>query len=93
MFVRISSKQLLLVDRDNKDQIQIGSTPFKGYVAVAGRLSDYSYHQPPIPEDLYDDHQQRVLVHRNKQYNPDNTKLVKRIIMLPRIGRRSVRSA
>ena len=46
----------------------------------------------PIPKNFYDYHQ-RQFWHLNKpQYRPDGLQLAKRIIMLPRVGRRSIRS-
>ncbi|CAF3028097.1 unnamed protein product [Rotaria sp. Silwood2] len=91
-FVRISSTQPLLDDDDDEDQTKLDSLFFKNYLAALGQLTNNTRHKFNILQHLYDDHQQTNLFNQNKQYNPDSGQLAKRIIMLPRVGRRSIRS-
>ncbi len=91
IFVRMSSTQPVL-DNDDEYQTQ-GNHPYlNNYIAASARYASNNLHRLDIPANLYDRDQQQQFYH-NKQYNPDNVQLAKRIIMLPRVGRRSIRSA
>ncbi|CAF0850432.1 unnamed protein product [Adineta steineri] len=83
-FVRISSTSPVYAD-DDEDQASVDNTFLNNYAVASGRFH--------IPENLnnYHHHQQHKF-YQNKQDNPDNVQLSKRIIMLPRVGRRSIRS-
>lgn len=87
-FIQISNTQPLLVDND-EDQYQVDNPFLSNNLLTSGRFVRNYLHGFDIPEHLYNHHQQQQLL---KQYNPDNVKLTKRIIMLPRVGRRSIRS-
>ncbi|CAF1088856.1 unnamed protein product [Rotaria sp. Silwood1] len=89
-FVRISSTQPLLDDNDDEDQTKLYSPFFKNYVAALGRLTSNTRHKFHIPQHIHDDHQQKKLLHQTKEHHPDSEQLTKRIIMLPRVGRRSI---
>lgn len=91
-FLRITSTQPLLDNEEDDDQTQLDDSLLNTYIAIPGRFSNYNHHQFNIPQNFYDDHQQQESYYRNKQYNPANVNVFKRIIMLPRVGRRSVRS-
>jgi hypothetical protein len=88
-YVRISSTQPLLNSDDDEDQAEVYEPFLNNLIIKSGRFP------PNNPESLYDYHeeQQPQLFHQNKQYHPDNLQLAKRIIMLPRVGRRSIRSS
>ncbi|CAF0966614.1 unnamed protein product [Rotaria sordida] len=88
-FVQFISTQPLL-DDDDEDQTQLDSPFFNNYVIASGRIPNNIHHKLNIPQYLYDDHEQNKLFHQNKQYYPDSDQFVKRIIMLPRVGRRSI---
>jgi hypothetical protein len=90
-FVQIGSTQPLL-DDDDDVQAQVDSTVLNNYAAALGRYGSNYPRAFNIPENFYD-HRQQQLFYPTKQYNPDNVQLAKRIIMLPRVGRRSIRSA
>jgi len=91
-FIRISSTQPFYTD-DDDDQIQVDNLFPNNYFAASGRLTINNPHRFNVPESLYNHHQQQQqLLYQNKQYNPDNVQLAKRIIMLPRVGRRSIES-
>jgi hypothetical protein len=90
-FIRISNTQPLLDDGD-EDQNQVDTSFLNNYFAASGRSARNYPRGFDIPESLFDHHRQQQLYYQNKQYNPDNVQLAKRIIMLPRVGRRSVRS-
>jgi hypothetical protein len=76
-FIQIGSTLPTLVD-DDEDQAQMDNSFINNYATVADRLNG------KIPfEDLY---------YHRKPFNSDNIQLGKRIIMLPRVGRRSIRS-
>jgi hypothetical protein len=85
IFVQITNTQPL-VDDDDERPTQFYDPTFNNYIVRSGRFVNNNPYRLNIPENLYDYYQQ------NKQYNPDNVQLAKRIIMLPRVGRRSVRS-
>ncbi len=92
-FIQISSTQPL-VDDDGEDQTQVYDPLFNNYIFESGRfVRNNPYNVNNIPESLYDYQQQQQFVQENKQYNPENIQLAKRIIMLPRVGRRSVLSS
>ncbi len=91
-FVRISSTQPLVND-DGEDQTQVYDPLLNNYIFQSGRFIRNNPYSANIPENLYDYHQQQQLAQQNKQYNPDNIQLAKRIIMLPRVGRRSILSS
>jgi hypothetical protein len=91
-FIRISSTQPFYAD-DDDDQIQVDNSFPNNYFAASGQLTINNPHRFNVPESLYNPHQQQQqLFYQNKQYNPDNVQLAKRIIMLPRVGRRSIES-
>ncbi len=85
-FIQYSNTQPLfnVINDDNDDPTQAYDDMLNNYISQSNRLN--------IPENLYNYYQQQQLVHQNKQYHPDNLHLAKRIIMLPRVGRRSIRS-
>jgi len=91
-FIQISSTQPL-VDDDGEDQTQVYDPLFNNYIIESGRFVRNNPYSVNIPESLYDYQQQQQFVQENKQYNPDNIQLAKRIIMLPRVGRRSILSS
>jgi hypothetical protein len=74
-FIRIGNAQPTLID-DDEDQTQVDNSFINNYVAGGNRLNG----EIPLENFLY----------HKKQFNPDNVHLAKRIIMLPRVGRRSV---
>ena len=93
-FVQISNTQPLLDDGD-EDQNQIDNSLLNNYFLAPGQFGRNHHRGFDVPENSYDHHrqqQQQQLFYQNKQYNPDTVQLNKRIIMLPRVGRRSVRS-
>jgi hypothetical protein len=79
-FIQIGNTRSTFVDDndDDEDQIQIENSFVNNYPSINDRLNGKS----PL-EDFY---------YNKKQFNPDDVQLIKRIIMLPRVGRRSIRS-
>lgn len=86
-FVRISNTQPLF-DNDDDGQTQVYDPFFNKYIVESGRFARNTPYRLNIPESLYAYHQQQ----QQQQFNPNNLQLAKRIIMLPRVGRRSIRS-
>lgn len=77
-FIQIGSAQPSIVDDDDM-QTQLENPFIDNY---ANGINDRVYGKVPLEDYFY----------HKKQLNPDNVQLAKRIIMLPRVGRRSVRS-
>ncbi|CAF1016728.1 unnamed protein product [Adineta steineri] len=77
-FIQIGNAQPIIIDDDDY-QNQIENSFINNYAAT---INDRLISRIPI-EDFY---------YHKKQFNPDNVQLSKRIIMLPRVGRRSIRS-
>jgi hypothetical protein len=76
-FIQLGNTLPTLVD-DDEDQTQVENSFVNNYGTVNDRLNG------KIPfEDFY---------YHKKPFNSDNVQLAKRIIMLPRVGRRSIRS-
>ncbi len=76
-FIQYSNTQPLFNDDNDADQIQMYDEILNNYLTGSGRFNN-----PESSDDYY--------YHQNKQYEPDNIQLAKRIIMLPRVGRRSI---
>ncbi|CAF2039151.1 unnamed protein product [Rotaria magnacalcarata] len=87
-FFQISSAQPLLYEGDDGDQIQLNNLVFTNHLAGLSRLPSYNHYKANLPQNVYEDHLAEETFYRNKQFNPGNLQLAKRIIMLPRIGRR-----
>ena len=86
-FVRISSTQPFLDDDvDENDLARIDSSLLNNYVAAPGRFASNYPRGFNYPESVVDSHQWSSL-HPN---NLNRVHLAKRIIMLPRVGRRSL---
>ncbi len=81
-FIQYSNTQPLLNDDNDEEQTRIYDEILNNYIPRQGQLN--------IPESLYNYHHRQQLFPQNKQYHPDNLQLAKRIIMLPRVGRRSI---
>ncbi|CAF0767827.1 unnamed protein product [Adineta ricciae] len=77
-FIQLGSSQPTIVD-DDEVQSQIDTSFLNNYANI---INDRFNGKIPV-EDYY---------YHKKQFNPDNVQLAKRIIMLPRVGRRSVQS-
>ncbi|UJR26669.1 hypothetical protein I4U23_007986 [Adineta vaga] len=78
----IRTQPLFAADADDDDQqAQMENFFFNNYADLEG--------QYPYPGSLINYHQER-LSHPKQAYHPDDVHLAKRIIMLPRVGRRSV---
>ncbi len=76
--IQIGCTRSTFVD-DDEDQNPIENSLANNYVSLNDRLNE------KIPfEDYY--------YNNKKQFNPGDVQLTKRIIMLPRVGRRSIRS-
>lgn len=86
-FIQISSTQPVLND-DDEDQTQLDNSVYIDYPARVGRIP-YSHHnQHNNPGNVYVDPLRYDLFNQDKRYVPDNAHLTKRVIMLPRVGRR-----
>ena len=75
--MQLGHSQPTLLD-DDEDQVQADNSFLNSYASLSERLNGKS----PF-EDFY---------YHKKPFNSENVQLAKRIIMLPRVGRRSVRS-
>ncbi|UJR22418.1 hypothetical protein I4U23_025478 [Adineta vaga] len=80
-FIQIGNTQpTIATAADDEVQTQIENSFINNYAsALNDRLNG---------KLSYDDY-----YYHKKQFNPDSVQLAKRIIMLPRVGRRSIRSA
>ncbi|CAF3180234.1 unnamed protein product [Rotaria socialis] len=87
-FLQISSTQPLLYGDDDDDQAQLDNLVFTYHLADPGRLPSYNHHKTNFPQNVYEDHLADETFYRNNQFSPGNLQWTKRIIMLPRIGRR-----
>jgi hypothetical protein len=76
-FIQIGNTRSTFVD-DDEDPSQFETSFINNYGSINDRLN------AKIPfEDFY---------YNKKPFNTDDVQLMKRIIMLPRVGRRSIRS-
>lgn len=76
-FIQFGNARSTLTD-DDEDQAQVENSFINNYASINDRLNG------KIPfEDFY---------YNKKPLNSDDVQVMKRIIMLPRVGRRSIRS-
>jgi hypothetical protein len=76
-FIQIGNTRSTFID-DDEDPTQFENSFINNYASINDRLNG------KIPfEDFY---------YNKKPFNADDIQLTKRIIMLPRVGRRSIRS-
>jgi len=88
-FAQIGHTQPMLIDDD--DELAQFDNSLVNNLA-AGRYGNFPY-DFNMPHALRHRLQQQISHLNKQQQNPDGIDLTKRIIMLPRVGRRSVRSA
>ena len=85
VLIQFSQSQPLLNGYADDERAQIYDQLLTNYLVGSNRAWKSN-----LPESIFDYQQQQQ--QRTEAYNPDTVQLSKRIIMLPRVGRRSVRS-
>lgn len=88
--LQIGSTQPLLEEDEDDDQASIDNSYFNNYLAGTGRLANQYPHGFKYPENLIDEREQVVFYPVRPAVPSDRVQLAKRIIMLPRVGRRSI---